>query len=194
MESKMRLLAIAGCRNRDGKTARAMGALLQGVPQDSSETETVFLPELKVDRCHQCEDDGWGRCRTEGLCEVTDDFSGLVDRVKEADALAFATPVFFGDLSESLRAFLERLRRTCSHEVGKQGLSDKPAVGICVAGGGGGGAPSCTVSLEKVLSGCGFDVVDMIPVRKQNLDLKQTVLKATGQWLAAYADRKPDSE
>jgi multimeric flavodoxin WrbA len=97
----------------------------------------------------------------------------------------FATPVYFSDLSESLRAFLDRLRRTCIHqEAGRRGLAGKPAVGICVAGGGGGGAPACAVSLEKVLATCRFDVVDMVPARRQNLDMKLGVLRATGQWLA----------
>jgi hypothetical protein len=39
--------------------------------------------------------------------------------------------------------------------------------------------------LEKVLSTCGFAVFDMVPVRRQNLDLKLQVLEATGRWLAA---------
>jgi len=183
----MKVLAITGSRNPEGKTAQAVEALLQGVSHDGDQGENVFLPEMKIERCHQCEDDGWGRCRTEGQCEIEDDFAGLVEKIRQADAVAFATPVYFGDLSESLRAFLERLRRTCVHEAGKKGLTEKPAIGICVAGGGGGGAPPCTVSLEKVLSGCGFDIVDMIPARKQNLELKRTVLKTTGQWLTEYA-------
>ena len=72
------------------------------------------------------------------------------------------------------------------HEAGKEGISGKPAVGICVAGGGGGGAPTCAVSLEKVLSRCGLDVVDMIPARRQNLDMKVEILGITGKWLAGY--------
>jgi len=100
--------------------------------------------------------------------------------------VVFATPVYFGDLSESMRALLDRLRRTCMNEAGKDGISGKLAVGICVAGGGGGGAPSCIVSLEKVLRTCGFDVVDLIPVRRQNLDMKLDVLRITGEWLASH--------
>jgi len=53
-----------------------------------------------------------------------------------------------------------------------------------VAGGGGGGAPECALILEKVLSRCGFDVVDMVPARRQNLEMKTEVLRMTGQWLA----------
>ena len=101
-----------------------------------------------------------------------------------ADAAVFATPVYFSDLSESLRAFLDRLRRTCMHKDGKAGIEGTQAVGVCVAGGGGGGAPACCVSLEKILAICGFDVVDMIPVRRQNLEAKLTVLEHTGLVLA----------
>ena len=42
--------------------------------------------------------------------------------------------------------------------------------------GGGGGAPLCTVSLERVLQHCGFDVIDMVPARRQNLDAKVVVI------------------
>ena len=115
---------------------------------------------------------------------IEDDFASLVEKMKNADAVIFATPVYFSDLSESMRTFLDRLRRTCMHESGRDGISGKKAIGICVAGGGGGGAPTCAVSLEKVMSRCGFDVVDMVPVRRQNLDMKSDVLKLTGKWLS----------
>ena len=115
---------------------------------------------------------------------IKDDFDSVVARIRAADVAVFATPVYFGDQSESMRAFTDRLRRTCRTQEHSQGIAGKPTVGICVAGGGGGGAPSCTVSLEKVLRTCGFDVVDVVPVRRQNLDHKIEVCKLTGRWLA----------
>ena len=178
----MNVLAVLGSRNPNGQTARAANALLQGMTGAGSETEKVFLPEVEIERCRQCEESGWGLCRTEGRCTIEDDFAGLVDKLQEADVVVFATPVYFGDLSESMRAFLDRLRRTCIHEGNEDRFSNKPALGICVAGGGGGGAPACVVSLEKALSTCGFDVVDMIPARRQNLNTKLEVLRATGTW------------
>lgn len=178
---------ILGSRNPEGRTATSAQALLDGLVSEGWQGEQVFLPEVEIERCRQCDSGGWGTCRSEGSCVIDDDFASLVDRIKNADAVAFTTPVYFGDLSESMRAFLDRLRRICRHESGKVGITGKPAVGICMAGGGGGGAPGCAVSLEKVLRTCGFDVVDMIPVRRQNLDLKVSVLKTTGQWLASYS-------
>ena len=110
--------------------------------------------------------------------------SGVVDRICEADVAVFATPVYYGDPSESMRAFTDRLCRVARFKEGWPGIADKRAVGICVAGGGGGGAPNCTVSLEKVLRTIGFDLVDVVPVRRQNLDFKCDVLRLTGKWLA----------
>ena len=155
--------------------------------RNTIEVEHVLLPTLAIERCRQCNDDGWGICRTYGNCVIEDDFAGLTAKLAECDAVVFATPVYFSDLAESLRAFLDRLRRTCMHESGKAKVKGTPAVGVCVAGGGGGGAPQCTASLTKILGTCGFDCVDMVPVRRQNLEAKLAPLAGTGRWLASGA-------
>ncbi len=180
----MRVVVIAGSRNPEGQTARAVDAFVDGLKEAGAECEVEFLPTKTLERCRQCDADGWGICRREGRCIIEDDFGPLVERIREADAAVFATPVYWSDLSESLRAFTDRLRRTCMHEDGKAGIAGKRALGICVAGGSGGGAPACTDDLVKVLGICGFDVVDVIPVRRQNLDFKLGVLRMTGSWFA----------
>lgn len=181
----MNVLIISGSRNPQGQTAKAADAVIQGVNDAGGQAEQVFLPQIKIERCRQCDDQGWGTCRTEGRCVIADDdFASVVDKMKSADAVVFATPVYFSDLSESLRAFLDRLRRTCMHDSGRDGVEGKPAVGICVAGGGGGGAPECTARLDSILRICGFDVVDMVPARRQNLDIKVAILRTTGEWLS----------
>ena len=182
----MKLLVVSGSRNRKGQTGRAAAALTEGA---ALATESVFLPELHIERCRQCEDDGWGLCRDGQQCVIEDDFASVVEKVRQADVVVFATPVYFSDLSESLRAFLDRLRRICIHGGKADRIQAKPAAGVCVAGGGGGGAAKCAVSLENVLLTCGFDVVDMVPARRQNLAAKLEVLHAVGKWLAT----KPSS-
>jgi len=159
--------------------------VLKGVEKAGGSTERVFLPALNVAHCRQCDDNGWGLCRTEGRCVVDDDLRGLVEKIRLSDNVIFATPVYYADLSESMRAFTDRVRRISTHEAGRVPIKGKPAIGVCVAGGGGGGAPACCVSLEKVISICGFDVVDMIPVRRQNLQAKLKELELVGQWLVS---------
>jgi len=181
----MKCMIISGSRNPEGQTARAQGALAKGVTEAGGGCETLHLPAMKIERCRQCDAAGWGTCRSEGRCVIDDDFAAVVKKLRYADAAVFATPVYWGDLAESLRAFGDRLRRTSVHEEGKRGFAGKPAVGICVAGGGGGGAPACTVALERVLRTIGFDVIDLVPVRRQNLDFKLDILRRTGEWLVA---------
>ena len=180
----MNVISISGSRNPDGQTARALTAIRGGIEKNGGKADTIFLPPLGIERCRQCNNDGWGRCRKEGRCVIEDDFAGLVDKIRAADRAVFATPVYYSDLSESLRAFLDRLRRTCMHKDGKVGIENKSVIGVCVAGGGGGGAPVCCVNLETVLATCGFAVVDMVPVRRQNLDATLGILESTGVWLA----------
>ena len=184
----MKVFAVVGSRNPDGKTASAVAALLEGVAATGNQGECVFLTESQIERCRQCEESGWGLCREEGRCVIEDEFAVLVDQLRDAEAVVFATPVYFGDLSESMRAFLDRLRRITRHCEGKKGITGKSAVGVCVAGGGGGGAPACAVSMEKVLSTCGFEVFDMVPVRRQNLGMKKDVLRIVGKWLTTVVN------
>lgn len=180
----MNILIISGSRNPNGQTAQAAKSFIEGIETAGARAEMVFLPPMDIQRCRQCGDDGWGICRTEGRCVIEDDLASLIERIKTADAVVFATPVYYSDLSESLRALLDRLRRTCIPASGRERIDGKPAIGICVAGGGGGGAPACTENLDKILRTCGFDVVDVVPVRRQNLDVKKTVLRSLGEWLA----------
>ena len=180
----MKVMVILGSRNPSGQTAKAADALISGITDRGGDAEKAFLPELAIELCRQCDEAGWGICRSEGRCVIEDEFGPLVDSIRGADAVVFATPVYFSDLSESLRAFLDRLRRITRHQAGQSGIVGKRTLGICVAGGGGGGAPPCTVNLEKILTTCGFDVVDMVPVRRQNLQMKCDALVTTGRWLA----------
>ncbi len=189
----MQILMLSGSRNREGRTARIIEAIGKGVAKAGGNSESIFLTELDIERCRQCEKDGWGICRREERCIIEDDFDTVFAKIKAADAVVFATPVYFGDLTESMRAFLERLRRISRRPGTPPPASlpgGTPAIGVCLAGGGGGNAPSCCVSLERLIQACRFDVVDMIPVRRQNLEFKLPILELTGEWLVT----KPTSE
>lgn len=181
----MKILIISGSRNPEGQTARAGKALGDGAASEGAEIEHVFLPQKNINCCRQCDGNGWGTCISEAHCQLPDDFGEIIGRLKKADAVAFTTPVYYGDLSESMRSFLDRLRRLTTGESGRNAFRAKPAIGICVAGGGGGGSFNCCRRMEEMLGVPGFDLVDMVPVRRQNLALKESILHLTGKWFAA---------
>jgi multimeric flavodoxin WrbA len=179
----MHILALIGSRNSQGQTARATDALLRGAQQAGATTESIYLTHGDYEQCRQCDDQGWGDCRKEGTCVSDDEFNATVEKIAESDAVVFSTPVYWGDLSESMRAFTDRLRRICIHENGKAKVRDKKAIAISVAGGGGGGAPNCSLTFDRVLRTTGFDLVDVVPVRRQNLDAKIELLELEGKCL-----------
>jgi len=180
----MKVMIVCGSRSAAGQTGRATAAIEAGLRDAGAECETAMLPTMKIERCRQCDDAGWGLCLSEGCCVIEDDLAELAGKLRAADGVVFTTPVYFGDLSESLRAFLDRLRRTCVNEAGKEGIKGTPAVGVCVAGSSGGGAATCAVSLKQALTTTGFDVVDVVPARRQNLETKIEVLRTVGKWFA----------
>lgn len=195
----MNIPILSGSRNREGVTARAIDALCKGIAAGGASFETIFLTELGLERCRQCDPDGWGLCRREGRCIIEDDFLLIVDKIENADVVVFANPVYFGEPSESMRAFLDRYRRIRFPRLIAAGRGPgafpsgggTPAIAICYAGGSGNGPVNCCASLERVLQTCGFDVVDMIPARRQNLEHKLPILEMTGKWLTTKPTSGP---
>jgi multimeric flavodoxin WrbA len=177
----MGIVAISGSRNEQGQTARALKAYLGGMEEAGQECERYYLPVMNLERCRQCDADGWGLCRREGRCVIEDDFAELVEKVQGAEKVVFATPVYFSDLSESMRGFLDRLRRVVRFAEERGGLEGKEAAVICVAGGGGGGAPTCVHQMDLILRTIGFEVMDAVCVRRQNLAWKEKVLRLAGK-------------
>ena len=90
--------------------------------------ESIFLPKFTIERCRQCGDDGWGLCRDEGRCVIDDDLASIFEKIKKAEAVVFATPVYFWDLSESMRAFTDRMRRICRKGGRSKEIEGKPVV------------------------------------------------------------------
>lgn len=175
----MTLVAIQSSPNLDGLTSSLAKALLKGARDEGGEIELVHLNKLNLKSCIAC-DQGWGKCRSEGICILEDDFEDLNRKIADSDVFIFATPVYCHDLSESAKVFLDRLRRC---EVGNdfKTFAGKKAVGIASAGGSGRGAVRALLHLEDYLIRLGFDIFDLVPVtrfsRKHKLDMLESVGK-----------------
>jgi multimeric flavodoxin WrbA len=187
-----RILCIESSARTDGLTATLAGECLAGAREAGAEVELVRLKDLKIERCRMCDEQGWGECREQGRCVIADDFAGVVEKLRAADGLVFATPVYFADLSESMKALVDRLCRITRDEEAKKALADKPVVGIAAAGGSGNGTTHCMFQLERLLAACGALVLDLIPAAQRNRDYKPQVARLAGAALArrAVASRK----
>ncbi len=178
----MKVLAVQSSPNVDGLTCQLAKAVLEGAEDGGAETELVHLNKLRIESC-MAHDRGWGTCRTEGKCAIQDDFQDLREKINKADVLVFSTPVYFGDLSESAKRFLDRWRR-CEFSIREASLlRGKLAVGIAAAGGSGGGAVSALRNLENYLWFLQFTVFDLVPVTRTSKEHKLAMLKAVGKKL-----------
>ena len=189
----MKLLIISGTPKKDGichslvtvadETAAALGA----------ETEVLRIADLKFSPCKMC-GDGWGICRSEHRCVYGDEdgFNQIQEKFAKADAFVFITPVYWGEVSDELKYFLDRLRRcqaTKQWDTGRAVPSffeDKPSILVASAGGSGNGILSALSQLERAVSHMGGDknpkdrcgICDLIGVNRWNQDYKRDALKA----------------
>ncbi|MDO8588218.1 MAG: flavodoxin family protein [Armatimonadota bacterium] len=178
----MKVLAIQASANTDGLTSSLAQAALEGARSAGAEVELVHLNQLGIGSCRVC-GDGWGRCCKEGLCEQEDQFQPLRDKMNAADALIISTPVYFHDVSETAKNFLDRLRRCEWPHEEKSVLKDKPVIAIAAAGGSGGGAVKGLQSLENYLAWLRVRTFDLVPATRFNREWRLEGLKAAGRAL-----------
>ena len=178
----MKVVAVQSSPNLDGLTSGLVQAVLRGLEAEGGETELIHLNKLDIRPCIAC-DNGWGKCRKEGICILEDDFQKLREKIAKSDALIFATPVYWHDLSESAKIFLDRLRR-CETGRGFKTFTGKKAIGIASAGGSGRGAVRALYNLEDYLRRLGFDIFDLVPVTRFSRDHKLEMLERAGKRLA----------
>jgi len=177
----MKAIAIQSSPNLDGLTSSLAQAVLKGVEAEGGETELVHLNRLDIKPCIACED-GWGECRKKGACILEDDFHNLTKKIAKSDALIFATPVYWHDLSESAKIFLDRLRR-CETGRDFKTFTGKKTIGIASAGGSGRGAVRALYNLEDYLRRLGFNIFDLVPVTRFSKDHKLEMLEKAGRRL-----------
>ena len=177
----MKCLAIQSSPNLDGLTSSLAQAVLNGVLAEGGETNLIHLNELDIQTCIAC-NSGWGECRDQGSCNLEDDFEDLRKKITNADTVVFATPVYWHDLSESAKAFLDRLRR-CERPSGFKTFLGKKIIGITSAGGSGRGAVRALYNLEDYLRRLGFEIFDLVSVTRFSKDHKLAMLEEAGRHL-----------
>jgi len=178
----LKVIGVQSSPNVDGLTCQLTQAVLEGAESQGAQTELVHLNSLTIESC-KAHDRGWGTCRREGKCAIEDDFQSLREKINQADALVFSTPVYFGDLSESAKRFLDRWRRCESFNREKSLLKGKRVIGIAAAGGSGGGAVNALHNLEGYLRLLQFTIFDLVPVTQISKKHKIEMLREAGRRL-----------
>jgi multimeric flavodoxin WrbA len=182
----MNVLVISCSPNDDGLTSACAAAAVEGVLQAGGQAEEVRLNDLQVGLCKAC-DNGWGPCRSEHECQEEDDFQPLHARTLQADACVLVTPVYWGEMSESAKAFADRLRRCEAPRGSESGLAGKPMMAVAAAGGSGNGMITCLLSMERWIDHLRARKFDLIPVNRWSREYKLAAIREAARAMAQGA-------
>jgi multimeric flavodoxin WrbA len=103
----MTILAFNGSPKTDkGNTARILTPFLEGLKEAGAEVELYYTKKLKINPC-QGESNCW--FKHPGRCWQDDDMNKLLPKIREADILVFASPVYCDGATGPMKNLLDRL-------------------------------------------------------------------------------------
>ena len=104
----MNVLAINGSPHADeGNTAMILNPFLDGMKDAGANVELFYTRKLKIGPCN-----GDLSCwfKNPGKCGQTDDMQMLLPKLKEADVIVWASPVYYAGITGPLKNLMDRQR------------------------------------------------------------------------------------
>ena len=103
---RVSVLAINGSSKKNGRTARLLNSVL-GHFGDGVSVELVHLSDKRIESCKSyCAEQGTS-CQFP--CSIDDDMKELVEKIKKADCIVLASPVYWYSMSGIMKNFIDRL-------------------------------------------------------------------------------------
>ncbi len=103
----MKAIGVVGIPRKGGNTEILTRHTLEAIEEEGLATELVSLGKLDIRPCNAC-----NVCRQDEehaeWCPIDDDLLPLYAKLKEAEAVILASPVYFGSATALLKAFMER--------------------------------------------------------------------------------------
>ena len=176
----MKYVIITGNPKTDGLCRAIEEQIESGAKAGGAQADILRVAELG--RCRVC-GNGWGTCREQHRCAFGEDgFNEAQAHVENADQLCLITPVYWGEMAEGLKCFLDRLRRC---EFGQTGaLSNKQILLVASPGGSGNGMLTCLEQMDRFCRHTGATIFDYVGVNRWNNDYKKTAAYAAARAMA----------
>lgn len=108
----MRIVILVGSMRKGGNTDLLASAFAEGAKKNN-DVEIISVADYKVNPCIGC-----NSCfeREGNKCFQNDDMSQIYDKLRDADILAAASPVYFYGISAELKAIVDRLHNPIRNE------------------------------------------------------------------------------
>lgn len=100
----MKIVCLLGSPRESGNSATVAARLMDKAQELGAEVETIYLNGLDYRGCQACY-----ACKNGAdECVMQDDLTSVLKKVRDADALVLASPVYYGDVSAQLKTFIDR--------------------------------------------------------------------------------------
>ena len=99
----MKALGIVGSPRKGGNTEKLTEHCLKAIAEEGLDTEIIRLAGLDIRPCDACM-----VCKTGEKCPIKDDLFPIYMKMKEAEAIILATPVYYGSATALMKALMER--------------------------------------------------------------------------------------
>lgn len=99
-----RFVIISSSPRKNGNSDLLAQEFLKGALEAGNEGELISLRDKKIGYCMAC-----NYCHSHGnKCVLKDDMPEVLDKVREADVLVLATPVYYYNVSAQMKTFIDR--------------------------------------------------------------------------------------
>ena len=99
----MKVLGIVGSPRKNGNTEMLTAHTLKAITEEGLDTELIPLAGLDIRPCNACM-----VCSQEERCSIEDDLFPIYLKMKDADGIILASPVYYGSATALIKAFIER--------------------------------------------------------------------------------------
>lgn len=105
----MKVIAINGSPRKNKNTATILTKALEGAASRGAETELIHLYDQNYKGCVSCFACKLKNNKSYGKCALKDDLTPILEKVSNADAIIFGSPIYLHSVTGAMRSFLERL-------------------------------------------------------------------------------------
>ncbi|MDR3309937.1 MAG: flavodoxin family protein [Oscillospiraceae bacterium] len=105
----MRIIGLNGSPRAQWNTAQMVESALDGARDAGAQTKKYDLYKLTFKGCSSCFECKRLDYPSFGKCAMEDALTPVLNDVLSADGIVLGSPIYFGDLTACVRAFLERL-------------------------------------------------------------------------------------
>ncbi|KAA6343247.1 2-amino-4-deoxychorismate dehydrogenase, partial [termite gut metagenome] len=102
----MKVIAIHGSPRKEGNSYYALTQVGRSLQAEGVEFEIIQTGNKFIQGCKAC-----GKCKEnrDGKCAITDDMlSDTLQKMKEADGIILASPVYYSGIAGTMKCFLDR--------------------------------------------------------------------------------------